>query len=136
MGHSTSISAGYLEKGNGTFLQEYVKVEPYLTVFGVSKTKVTEMGGEIEELKGSVQAMAKTEKIIHDKITELEDENSKLRKQIENMYTFVHKNFDPLVKFVNSIDDELLKKIHEKREEQLLKHMAEADKEAHTDNID
>jgi len=105
MGHSTSISAGYLEKGNGTFLQEYVKVEPYLTVFGVSKTKVTEMGGEIEELKGSVQAMAKTEKIIHDKITELEDENSKLRKQIEDMYTFVHRNYDPLMEFVNTISD-------------------------------
>jgi len=105
MGHTTSVSAGYLEKGNGIFLQEYVKVEPYLTVFGVSKTKVTEMGGEIEELKGSVQAMAKTEKIIHDKITELEDENSKLRKQIEDMYTFVHRNYDPLLEFVNTISD-------------------------------
>jgi integrase/flagellin-specific chaperone FliS len=134
MGHSTSISASYLEKGNGTFLQEYVKVEPYLTVFGVSKTKVTEMGGEIEELKGSVQAMAKTEKIIHDKITELEDENSKLRKQIENMYTYVHKNLDPLLDVVNDIAKYeegrvLLKKIQEEKQAKTLHDIREADNE-------
>jgi integrase len=134
MGHSTSISASYLEKGNGTFLQEHVKVEPYLTVFGVSKTKVTEMGGEIEELKDSVQAMAKTEKIIHDKITELEDENSKLRKQIENMYTYVHKNLDPLLDVVNTIAETeegkaLLKKIQEEKQAKTLRDIREADNE-------
>ena len=124
MGHTTSVSAGYLEKGNGTLLQEYIKVEPYLTVFGVSKTKVTEMGGEIEELKDSVQVMAKTFK----------NENIKLRKQIENMYAFVHKNLDPLLDVVNAISETdegraLLKRIQEEKQSKALRDIAEADRE-------
>jgi integrase len=128
MGHSSTVSASYLEQGNGLFLKEYLKVEPYLTVFGVNKSKVTELSGEVEELKGSVTTLVKTEGIIQDKMASLEQSNAslvqrntKLEAQIKSMYEFVHRNFDNLLEFVDAISDlpefeEMKKKLVEAKE--------------------
>jgi outer membrane murein-binding lipoprotein Lpp len=121
MGHSTSISAGYLEKGNGTFLQEYVKVEPYLTVFGVSKNQVTEMSEAMADLKSEVKVLTKSGEAVTDKVAALEEENTQLKTQIKNIYAYVHKNLDPLVDVVNAIADteegrELIKRINEEKQ--------------------
>jgi integrase len=121
MGHSTSISAGYLEKGNGTFLQEYVKAEPYLTVFGVSKNQVTEMSESIAELKSEVKVLTKSGEAVTDKIADLEKENTQLKTQISSTYAYVHKNLDPLLDVVNAIADteegrELIKRINEEKQ--------------------
>jgi len=132
MGHSTSISAGYLEKGNGTFLQEYVKVEPYLTVFGVSKNQVTEMSESMADLKSEVKVLTKSGEAVTDKVAALEKENTQLKTQISSIYAYVHKNLDPLVDVVNAIADteegkELLKKIQEEKQAKTLRDIKEAD---------
>jgi integrase len=121
MGHSTSISAGYLEKGNGTFLQEYVKVEPYLTVFGVSKNQVTEMSEAMAELKSEVKVLTKSGEAVTDKVADLEKENTQLKTQISSIYAYVHKNLDPLLDVVNAIAEteegrELIKRINEEKQ--------------------
>jgi integrase len=90
---------------------------------------VSSSKGENERTRAEVKEVKDDLYQLHLKNKKLSKEVESLKAQIGSMYDFVHKNFDPLVKFVNSIDDDLLKKIHEKREEQLLKHMAEADKE-------
>jgi integrase len=53
MGHANDVSAGYLERNKGLFEMEYVKVEPYVTVFGINKTQVNEISQELEELRGT-----------------------------------------------------------------------------------
>ena len=105
MGHSTSVSASYLEKGNGTFKKEYVKVEPYLTVFGIDSNKVTEMSRAIAELKVGLGEVTMKEMKNTTKISQLEKDNIDLRNQIKSMYEFVHRNFDPLLDFVDAISN-------------------------------
>lgn len=61
MGHSTDVSGSYLEKPRGLFVKEYVKVEPFLTVFG--KT------GETERLTQRTRALEEgMAKILEDKL--------------------------------------------------------------------
>ena len=54
MGHKTTVSGSYLERSDGLLIKSYLKVEPYLTVFGVDKTKVTKLNEDVEELKKTV----------------------------------------------------------------------------------
>lgn len=49
MGHSTDVSGSYLEKPRGLFVKEYIKVEPFVTVFGKS--------GETEKLAERTKAL-------------------------------------------------------------------------------
>ncbi len=85
MGHSSNISASYLEKSNGLFLREYIKVEPYLTVFGVNKHKVTEMTEEIVELKSEVGVLVEAGKIVQNKTSTLEEKNVELEKTVNHL---------------------------------------------------
>lgn len=71
MGHASDISAGYLEKSDGLFLKEYVKVEPYLTVFGVNKGAVTELSEEVNSLTTRQSEMEKTVQDSKDKVIDL-----------------------------------------------------------------
>ncbi|MCW3997963.1 MAG: site-specific integrase [Candidatus Bathyarchaeota archaeon] len=59
MGHKTTVSGSYLERSEGLLLKEYLKVEPYLTVFGLDKSKVTKLGEEMEELRNQVLSLVK-----------------------------------------------------------------------------
>lgn len=54
MGHKTDISGGYLEKGDGVFLREYVKIEPFVTVFGAEKNGMTELAEEMRTLRDRI----------------------------------------------------------------------------------
>jgi len=54
MGHASNISAGYIEKSNGLFLKEYVRVEPYVTVYGVQKNQVQRINEDLDETKQSL----------------------------------------------------------------------------------
>jgi integrase len=72
MGHATPVSQSYLEKTDGLYIQEYVKVEPYLTVFGINKEKVTEMGEEIHTLNKTVEIVTKDVEVLEAKIKDLE----------------------------------------------------------------
>jgi hypothetical protein len=129
MGHASNVSATYLEKSTGLFLKEYVKVEPYLTVFGVNKHKVTEMSEEIEGLKGEVGVLAKAGEIVTNRTEELEktvqqlkQELSKSNETVESWQEIFQEKYLPLLKFVNELGEmpefeDLKKRMQEKREE-------------------
>jgi integrase len=68
MGHASDISGSYLEKSDGLFLKEYVRAEPFVTVFGVSKNGLTDLTEEVQRLadwktEAEHQITEKTEKI-------------------------------------------------------------------------
>jgi len=77
MGHASNVSASYLEKSDGLFLREYVKVEPYITVFGVQKNGVIELAGELEELKTQVQEKERAWGLDRDKALQTMSEASR-----------------------------------------------------------
>lgn len=78
MGHVTDVSAGYLEKSNGLFLKEYVRVEPYITVFGVEKSDVIELSEKVEGLNRKVDESK-------DKMTELYESLHQKDRQIQEL---------------------------------------------------
>ncbi len=71
MGHASDTSAKYLEKSNGLFLKEYIKVEPWITVYGVDKSQVQAVNEEVEDLKRGLQT---TTEILTEKITSTDTE--------------------------------------------------------------
>jgi integrase len=84
MGHATSISHGYLEKSDGLFIQEYIKAEPYLTVFGLNKEAVTEMNEKVYNVEKSVVDQAQ--------------EITKLKEELATQKSY----FDELVKAITN----------------------------------
>ena len=54
MGHASTISAVYLEKAKGLFLREYVRAEPYLTVFGAETVELTTSVQDLEQKVGEL----------------------------------------------------------------------------------
>jgi len=122
LGHEIGdMAKAYKETQFKNLRKMYLEREHLLSI-SASKGENEKTRVEVKEVKDDLYRL-------HLENTKMKKEVKSLKTQIKNMYDFLHKNFDPLMEFVNSIDDELLKKIHEKREEQLLKHMAEADKE-------
>ena len=89
MGHASNVSASYLEKGNGMFLREYIKVESYLTVFGVNKQKVTEMTEALEGLKSEVGVLAEAGKIIKNRTMSIEEKNVELEKILKQRDQYI-----------------------------------------------
>lgn len=83
MGHASDVSAGYLEQDTSIFEKMYVKIEPFLTVFGINKSAVNEMSREIAGLKDEVAVLAKGGKAITDRTTELEAEVKDLKEKLE-----------------------------------------------------
>lgn len=57
MGHRSDISNSYLEKSDSMFLREYVKLEPYVIVYGTEKNSMVELSAEMTELKGENQQL-------------------------------------------------------------------------------
>jgi len=49
MGHASKTTDIYLEKNNGLFLREYVRVEPYITIFGTEKVALAKELGEVRD---------------------------------------------------------------------------------------
>jgi integrase len=80
MGHSSNISASYLEKSDGMFLKEYVKLEPYVTVFGMEKNGVTELAEEMRALSEKVEERDFKIKRLEDQVSELTASISLLKK--------------------------------------------------------
>jgi len=117
MGHASNVSAGYLEQNGGIFKKIYVKIEPFLTVFGINKSAVNEMSREITGLKDEVAVLAKGGKAITDRTSELEAEIKDLKEQLKSATEMVY-SFEPILNTFNEIANtvegqELIKKIHE-----------------------
>jgi integrase len=114
MGHASDISATYLEKSDGLFLKEYLKVEPYITVYGgIDKSQITVMNENYDELKSNLSEVIKQQ----------QKDKEELVKQISSMYEFVHKTYDPAIELLNEISNtpegkDLLAKLHAKKLEE------------------
>lgn len=82
MGHSPSISASYLEKGVSLFLREYIRVEPYVTVFGVDKNGFTELTENVEGLRARITELEGELAQANARFTKLWEEKKELEARI------------------------------------------------------
>ena len=111
MGHTSDISAGYLEKNPAMFKKVYLKAEPFLTVFtGENKTKK-----EVIELKNDFTKYSR-------RTMKLEDKVEDLTKQLKSATELVY-SFEPVLSTFSAIADtkegqELILKIKEARAKQ------------------
>jgi integrase len=130
MGHANDVSAGYLERNKGLFEMEYVKVEPYVTVFGVNKNVVNEMSQEVEGLKENVVELVKKDIQLETETKKLKAEVKDLREQLKSATEMVY-SFEPILNTFKEIANttegqELIKRLHE---EKLKREMKEAETE-------
>jgi hypothetical protein len=70
MGHANDVSAGYLEKSPAIFKKIYLKIEPFLTVFGTNK----DMTREFNELNKDFTKYSKRTLKLEDEVKELKDQ--------------------------------------------------------------
>ncbi len=80
MGHASNVSGSYLEKSDGLFLKEYLKVEPYITVYGgIDKSQITLMNENYDELKQKYEAAEKELESNNAKIIELYEKSERVK---------------------------------------------------------
>lgn len=79
MGHASNISGTYLEKSDGLFLREYIKVEPYITVYGVDKSQITLMNETADELRQKYDDAEKELESNRAEIIELYEKTEKMK---------------------------------------------------------
>lgn len=126
MGHASSVSDSYLEQDPSIFEKMYVKIEPFLTVFGINQSVVNEMTKEVSVLKTEVATLSEGGKAIVDKVQNLE---AQLKQATEMIYSF-----EPLLNTFNEIANttegqELIRRIHEaKLKEETVETQTEANK--------
>ena len=82
MGHASGVSASYLEKGEGSFLREYIRVEPFVTLFNVDKNEVTDLSENIVEQKVQLEELEKKLVTYAATVSEIYDKNKKLNAQL------------------------------------------------------
>ena len=110
MGHASDVSTGYLEKNPAIFKKVYLKVEPFLTVFGANRNLVNKMSQEVNVLKNDFTKYSQ-------RTLSLEDEVKDLKEQLKSATEMVY-SFEPLLNTFNEIAEtpegqQLIKKIHE-----------------------
>ncbi len=99
MGHVTSISDSYLEYNDGMFIQEYIKLEPFVTVFGVNINEteiVTQIQDDMKELKAQT----------YDKTAQLEKDVAELKEQLKSATELIYK-LEPYLDTVTQFADEI-----------------------------
>ncbi len=89
MGHASSVSDSYLEQDPSIFEKMYVKIELFLTVFGINKSAVNEMSREITGLKDEVAVLSKGGEAITDRTTQLEEEVTDLKEKLECAVAYI-----------------------------------------------
>jgi len=94
MGHSSGVSASYLEKGEGSFLREYIMVEPYVTLFGVDKNNVTDLAETIEEQKARVSDLEEKLSLSNDRFTEVYDRCMVLEEELNKIMPMIQRMLD------------------------------------------
>lgn len=102
MGHSSGVSAGYLEKGEGSFLREYIRVEPFVTLFNVDKNDVTDLSDTVAEQKAHLDDLEKKVVESNDRVAAMFDENQKLEKKIEGLENQVRER-DPAFRVIKRL---------------------------------
>jgi len=85
MGHSSGVSATYLEKGEGSFLREYIRIEPYLTLFGVDRNNVTDLAETVEGQRIRIEELGEKLSNSADRFAEIYDRNRALETRIRDV---------------------------------------------------
>ena len=85
MGHASGVSASYLEKGEGSFLREYIRVEPYVTLFGVDKNGVTDLAETVEGQRIKIEELEGKLTDASDRFAETYDRNQALETKMRGM---------------------------------------------------
>jgi len=94
MGHSSGVSASYLEKGEGSFLREYLRIEPYVTLFGVDRNNVTDLSENLAEQKALVSDLKEEVALSNERFRELYDEHRELAAKVERLEPLVQSMID------------------------------------------
>jgi hypothetical protein len=89
MGHASDVSSGYLEKDPALFKKIFVKVEPFLTVFGVNKGLVDEMSHEVNGLKDNVVNLVKKDQQLEAKIETLKEQVKNQQSQLARAIRYI-----------------------------------------------
>ncbi len=108
MGHASDVSASYLEQDSSIFEKIYVKIEPFLTVFGGARALVKH---EVFELKGDLAKQTQ-------KNFKMETEIEKLKEQLKSA-----------VNYIKSLTEELELKEKAEAEEDFHKLVEEVNRE-------
>ena len=85
MGHASGVSASYLEKGEGSFLREYIRVEPYVTLFGVDKNGVTDLAETVEGQRIKIEELGGKLTDTSDRFAETYDRNQALEVSLKDL---------------------------------------------------
>jgi len=85
MGHSSGVSAGYLEKGEGSFLREYIRIEPFVTMFSVDKNNVIDLSDTLEEQKAKLDDLEKKLVESNERFSLVFDQNQMLGARLEEL---------------------------------------------------
>jgi len=130
MGHASDISAGYLEKNSAIFKKVYLKVEPFLTVFGANRNLVNKMSQEVDKLNKDFTQYSQRTLSLEAKI---EDLNEQLKSATEIIYSF-----EPVLNTFSAIADtkegqELINKIREAKIRQEIKEAQEQAEKEHAE---
>lgn len=114
MGHASDISAGYLEKNSAIFKKVYLKVEPFLTVFGANRNLVNKMSQEVDKLNKDFTQYSQRTLSLEAKVEDLKEQ---LKSATEMVYSF-----EPILNTFNEIANstegqELIRKIREAKQQ-------------------
>jgi site-specific recombinase XerD len=104
MGHTGDTSATYLEKSDGLFLKEYIKVEQYVTVYGVDKSQIVAMNENVDELKQELQTLKEQAKEKDVELKELRERMMKLENVSKPALEALLQRLEALEKQVKSGD--------------------------------
>jgi len=102
MGHSSGISGAYLEKGEGSFLREYTRVEPFVTLFNVDKNEVIDLSENFAEQKVQLEELEKKLVTYAATVSEIYDENKKLKAQLVELEDQVRER-DPAFRVIKHL---------------------------------
>lgn len=89
MGHRNHMGQSYSELSKAKLELEYLRVEPFLTVYGQSKENM--------EIKEDIRLMETRILDLNKEVTEQKIKNVELEAQIKNIYNYIQKNLDPVL---------------------------------------
>lgn len=88
MGHASDVSAGYLEKDPALFKKVYVRVEPFLTVFGESDKQLQKEHNELrDDFTDYAQKVLRLEETVHNLTGLVNEQQGQLKSAIKYIAT-------------------------------------------------
>jgi hypothetical protein len=111
MGHALNVSGGYLEQNSSIFEKLYVKIEPFLQVFGTGEYKVNKVTKEVKQLRDDLSEVTQKNLKLEAKTTELKAKTEKMDAKIEDLTEQLIKatqmvySFEPILDLLGKIAD-------------------------------